>query len=127
MTDITSFMEDIGIAAFETSVKIASLALLSKTGKVQYQTKNWDLSSQVKVILDVVKGAKKFVLNGLTLSVTSNNPSRIVATNNRGMGSIVILPFPNGILVSYVMPGAAPDAAIEFLLPYVQKINEIQK
>ncbi len=127
MTDLISIMEDISISAIETNVKIASLALISKSGQVLYQTQNWDLSSQAKVILDVMKGAKKFVLNGLTLSVMSTDPARIVATNNMGMGSIVILPCQGGALVSYVMPGANPDSALNFLVPYVKKISEIVK
>lgn len=126
MTNLISLMEDIANAAFETNVKIASLGLISKSGQVLYQTQNWDLSTQTKVILDVVKGNKKMVLNSLPLTVTSTDPTRIVATNNMGMGSIVILPFQSGILVSYVMPGANPDAAIDFLVPYVKKIGEIQ-
>ncbi len=126
MTNLISLMEDIANAAFETNVKIASLGLISKSGQILYQTKNWDLSTQTKVILDVVKGNKKMVLNSLPLTVTSTDPTRIVATNNMGMGSIVILPFQSGILVSYVMPGANPDAAIDFLVPYAKKIGEIQ-
>jgi hypothetical protein len=125
MTDINSLMEDIAIAALETNVKIASLALISESGQLLYQTQNWDLSTQTKVILDVVKGNKKFVLNGLTLSVIGKDPSRIVATNNMGMGSIVILPFHGGSLISYVMPGADTEAALDFLVPYAIKISEI--
>lgn len=62
MVEINNLMEEIANASLEKSMKFALLALVSDTGKVVYQTKNWDLSDQTKIILDVVRGNKEFVL-----------------------------------------------------------------
>ncbi|MEM3564951.1 MAG: hypothetical protein QXR19_17110 [Candidatus Jordarchaeaceae archaeon] len=81
MVEINNLMEEIANASLEKNTKIASLALVSDTGKIVYQTKNWDLSNQTKTILDVVKGNKEFVLNNVKFSVTSSDPTRIVGIN----------------------------------------------
>ncbi len=43
MTTVKSIIDDIGIKAFENSVNIASLAVISDSGELVYQTTNMDL------------------------------------------------------------------------------------
>jgi hypothetical protein len=121
MGDINHLMEEIANAALEKNTKIASLALVADTGKVVYQTKNWDLSNQTKIILDVVKGNKEFVLNTIKFSVISTDPTKIVGVNKSGMGAVLILKYKGGLLISYVMPKASTEGALNFLEQYVKK------
>nr|MDO8082873.1 hypothetical protein [Candidatus Freyarchaeota archaeon] len=126
MAEINNLMEEIANAALEKNTKIASLALVADTGKVVYQTKNWDLTNQTKIILDAVKGNKEFVLNSLKFSVISNDSTKIVGVNKGGMGAVLILKYKGGLLISYVMPGAGTEGALNFLEQYVKKISEIK-
>ncbi|MEM3585905.1 MAG: hypothetical protein QXO71_01170 [Candidatus Jordarchaeaceae archaeon] len=126
MVEINNLMEEIANASLEKNTKIASLALVSDTGKVVYQTKNWDLSNQTKIILDVVRGNKEFVLNNVKFSILSTDPARIVGVNKGGMGAVLILKCKGGFLISYVMPKASTEVALNFLEQYVKKINEIK-
>jgi hypothetical protein len=126
VADINKLMKEIADAALEKNTKIASLALVADTGKLVYQTKNWDLSNQTKTILDVVKGNKEFVLNTLRFSVISTDPTKMVGVNKSGMGAVLILTCKGGLLISYVMPGARPEGALNFLGQYVKKIGEIK-
>jgi hypothetical protein len=117
-------MEEIAIAAFEENIKIASFALIADSGKIVYQTKNWDLSNQTNTIFDAVKGSKSFMLGGVKFSVKNAEPTSIVGINESGMGSVLIITIKGGLLISYVMPGANTTSALKFLQPYVKQINE---
>ncbi len=122
MIKINSLMDDIAIAAFENKTGVASLALVDDNGKVVYQSKNWDLTTQVKTIINVVKGSKEFVMNSVSFSVTSMDPARIVGINKNGLGSVVILRYTGGSLVSYIMPGSNIENAVKFLGQYESQI-----
>jgi hypothetical protein len=101
------------------------LALLSDSGSILFQTKNWDLGTQTNVILDVIQGQQTFILNSLPFHVMSQNPGKIVAQNDMGMGYLLILSIANKILVSYAMPGAKINAALEFFEKYNEKIRDL--
>ena len=124
MAEINNLMEDIAIDAFEKSIGIASLALISDTGKIIYQTKNWDLLSQATTILDVVNGNKQFMLNDIEFSVTNTDPSRFVGQNESGMGSVLIIPMTGAIFIAYAIPGATAEDTLDFLQSYTQLIIE---
>jgi len=56
MEEIKKIIEDLGIEAFESSMNIAGLAVMSDSGKLIFQTENWDLAEETKNIMAVING-----------------------------------------------------------------------
>lgn len=123
LDDIKKFIEELGITSFESNMKIASIAVVSDSGDLVYQTDNWDLTNQTDTILNVMNGERTFVLNTYNFSVIETNPEGIVGAHDSGMGYIIFAPFQGGILVSYAMPKADPIKALYFLKNYAIKLN----
>jgi len=123
MDEIKKFIDDLGITAFESSIKIAGLAVVSDSGKVIYQTENWNLTNHENKILNVIKGDSSFVLNDMEFSVVETTTEGVVATNNGGMGHVIFAPFQGCVLVSYAMPQADPPKTLNFLKPYAIQLN----
>lgn len=123
MDEIKKIIDELGITALETNIKIASVAVMSESGSIIFQTENWDLSNQTNNILNAIKGARSFVFNNLEFSVVETTPEGIIGTNNDGMGHVIIAPFQGGILVSYAMPQANPPIALSFLKTFAIRLN----
>lgn len=123
MDDIKSFIEDIGIAAFEANIKIAGLAVVSNSGELIYHTENWDISNQIDALLNLLKGEKSINIQGQNFIVVKANNDGIIATSESGMGHVILAPFQKGILISYAMPQADPNEALDFLKHYVLGLN----
>ncbi|MFX1297283.1 MAG: hypothetical protein ACFFD2_20820 [Promethearchaeota archaeon] len=123
MDDIKKFIEELGITSFESNMKIASIAVVSDSGDLVYQTDNWDLTNQTDTILNVMKGERIFVLNNFSFSVIETTPEGIVGANDSGMGYVIFAPFQGGVLLSYVMAKADPIKALHFLKNYGIKLN----
>ncbi len=123
MEEIKSIIDDLGNDALESSIKVAGVAVVSNSGKLIYQTSNWDLSNEINTILNVVKGERSFILLNYKYSVVETTPEGIVGTNDSGMGYILFVLFQGGVLVSYAMPGADPLKALSFLKTYAIKLN----
>ena len=123
MDEIKSFIENLGIAAFEASIKIAGLAVISASGTLVYQTENWDLTNKTNVILDVIKGERSFVISGYKFSVVETTDEGIIGTNDSGMGHVIIVPFQGGVLVSYAMSKADPPKTLSYLKNFAVKLN----
>ena len=123
MSEIKSIIDDLGNDALESSIKIASAAVVSDAGEVVYQTENVDLTNQTHIISDIIKGEQSFVLNDLKFSIESMTDDGIIATNDMGMGHIILAPFQGGVIVTYAMPGADTQKALEFLKKYSSKLN----
>jgi hypothetical protein len=123
MDDIKSFVEDLGIAAFETDIKIAGVAVVSDSGDIVFQTKNWDIINQTKAILSVIKGERSIDLSGAKFLVTNTNNDGIIASNESGMGHVIFVPFQGGVLVSYAMAQADPFKALMFLKNYAIRLS----
>jgi hypothetical protein len=123
MEEIKTIIDDIGNAALEANTKIASLAIISNSGNIVHQTKNFDLTNQTNVILGVINGDNSFILNNSKFNVTYTSSEGIIGTNKNGMGYVIILPFQGGVLVSYAMPQADPIRALNFLKSFIIKLN----
>jgi len=123
MEEIKKIVDDLGIAALETSMNIAGVAVVSDSGTIVFQTENWDLTNKTMDILNVIKGDSSLVLGGTEFSVVETTTEGIIATNNSGMGHVMFNPFQGGILVSYAMPQADPPKALTFLKNFAIKLN----
>lgn len=123
MNDIKGIIEDIGIAAFENNIKVAALAIISNSGKLIHQTENFDLSNQANILLSAMKGEKSIIINDLEFIMQGNPSEGIIGTNPNGMGSLIIIPFKGGLLVSYALPQAEPAKALTFLKSFTKMLN----
>ncbi|MFX0033990.1 MAG: hypothetical protein ACFE8E_14650 [Candidatus Hodarchaeota archaeon] len=123
MDEIKNIIDDMGIDAFESDIKIAAIAVVSDSGDLVYQTSNWDLINQTSVILGVIKGERSFVLSEVEYSVVDANSEGIIGTSDKRMGHILLTFFQGGVLVSYAMPQADPHRALSFLKSYTMKLN----
>ena len=123
MDEIKKIIDELGITALETNIKIASVAVMSDSGTIIFQTENWDLTNQTNNILNAIKGARSFVFNNLEFSVVETTLEGIIGTNNDGMGHIILAPFQGGLLVSYAMPQANPPKALSFLKNFAVRLN----
>ncbi len=123
MNEIKKIVDELGIAALEANTKIAGLAVVSDSGKLVFQTDNWDLTNQTNIILNVVKGDRSFVLNDGEFSVVDTTTEGIIGTSASGMGHILFTPFQGGVLVSYAMPQADLPKASVFLKNSAMRLN----
>jgi len=125
MNEIKNIIDELGIAALESNIKIAGVAVVSDSGKIIQQTSNWDLTHQTQIIQNVIKGDNSFVINGTKFSIINSTEEGIIGTNENGMGHILIMPFQGGVLVSYAMPQADLSQALSFLKVYAMKMDEM--
>jgi ribonuclease HIII len=123
MDEIKNLIDELGIDALETNIKIAGVAVVSDSGKLILQTSNWDLSNQTHFILNVIKGDRSFIFNDIEFSVVKTTTEGIIGTNESGMGHILFAPFQGGVLVSYALPQADPPKALSFLKSFAVKLN----
>ena len=121
MNDLKSFIDDLGIAAFESGLNLAGLAIISDSGELILQTENWNLKNDTKNILKVINGELLLEIGGGKFLVADTSANGIIATSDSGMGFVLLVPFQGGVLVSYAMPQADTSKALEFL-----KSNAIQ-
>ncbi len=123
MDEIKKIVDELGIIALESNIKIAGVAVVSDSGNIVFQTDNWDLTNQTNIILNVIKGDRSFVLNNGEFSVVETTTEGIIGTNNSGMGHVIFAPFQGGVLVSYAMPQADPPKALAFLKTFAMRLN----
>ncbi|MFW9874093.1 MAG: hypothetical protein ACFFG0_13380 [Candidatus Thorarchaeota archaeon] len=123
MNEIKNFVDELGIAALEGNTKIAGIAIVSDSGNIIFQTENFDLTNQTKIIFDVVKGDRSFVFNNIKFSVVEATNEGIIGTNDGGMGYLIFAPFQGGVLVAYAMPQADPTNALSFLKTFAIRLN----
>ena len=123
MDEIKKIIDELGITALESSIKIAAIAVVSDSGDIVFQTDNWDLTNHTDIILNVIKGDRSFVLNNVEYSVVETTTEGIVGTNYDGMGHVIFAPFQGGVLVSYAMPRADTTKALSLLKNYAMRLN----
>lgn len=123
MDEIKRVIEELGINAFENNIKIAGIGLLSNLGDIVFQTENWDLNNQTSNIMSAINGDKLINLNNITFSVVESTSEGIIGTSKSGLGHIIIVPFQEGVLVSYALPQADPPRVLAFLKNYAMQLN----
>lgn len=122
MEDNKSFIDDLGIDAFEANIKIAFLAVISNSGELIYQTENWDISNQTKALLNLIQDEKSIIIDGQNFVVVSTYSDGIIASSDSGMGHIILAPFQGGVLISYAMPQVDPNRVLDFLKTYTLRL-----
>lgn len=110
----------------EVERNVGGAAVISSSGELISQTENWDLSSEIENILNVVESPKSsIILLDMKYMIVENTPERIIGTNLKGKGHLILVPFEKGVLVTYIIPQAGPRDALFNVQTFAQKINTI--
>lgn len=110
----------------EVERNVGGAAVISNSGELISQTENWDLSSEIENILNVVESPKStIILLDMKYMIVENTPERIIGTNIKGKGHIILAPFEKGVLITYIIPQAGPRDALFNVQTFAQKINTI--
>ena len=123
---IKKIVGELSVAALEEDTKIAGVAVISESGKVVYQTENFDLTNQENIILNVLNGESSFRLSNYRYTVTEPFSEGIIAENDGGIGYIIIAPFQGGSLVAYSLSGSNTRKNLSFLKKFANKIENTQ-
>jgi len=115
MSELKRVIDEIGISALESNVKIAALAVVSNSGQLIYQTENFDLKNKVNTIMTAMKGGDSIKITDQEFILEGNPSEGLIGRNPSGMGYVILIPFQGGILVSYALPQADPNKVLKFL------------
>ena len=107
-----SEVENIVDGLLDAEENVGAVAVLSKSGNVVYQTENWDLTAEVSNILGVIDGGSSLAVLGVKYMIVENTPERIIGTNITGKGHMIIAPFNDGALVTFIIPQCGPRDAL---------------
>ena len=125
MSEIKKLIDDMGIISFENNMKIAGFVVLSDSKDLIYQTENWDVSKYRDLLFDAINGAISIEINNSEFLVTKTSDEGVITTSSQGMGYIIMIPFRGGVLATYALSSANPDAILAFLKPYIIQLQNI--
>lgn len=120
---MSSEVENIIDELLDNEQNVGGAAVISDSGNLIYQTENWDLSPEIGNILNVVKGGSSITLLGVKYMIVENTPERVIGTNVTGKGHIIIAPFQNGVLTTYILPQVGPRDALFNVQTFALKLN----
>jgi predicted regulator of Ras-like GTPase activity (Roadblock/LC7/MglB family) len=115
---------------------VYGVAVISTTGKLITQTENWDISSDLLVINELLqtklalgqKGMSSITIQGIKYMIVENTEERKIGTNITGKGHVIIAPAPiggTGALVCYINPQISPRDALFTVQAYAQKLAHL--
>jgi len=85
-------------------VNIFGVAIINKSGALITQTQNWNLSSDLEKINELLgtkialgqKGISNITIQGIKYMIVENTEERKIGTNITGKGHLIIAPIPIG-------------------------------
>ncbi|MFX1292698.1 MAG: profilin family protein [Promethearchaeota archaeon] len=115
---------------------VFGVAIIGKDGKLITQTENWDLTSDISLINEILnqklelgeKGITSLTIQGIKYMIVENTEERKIGTNITGKGHIIICPIPiggTGALVTYINPQAGPRDALFNVQEYAKKLENL--
>jgi predicted regulator of Ras-like GTPase activity (Roadblock/LC7/MglB family) len=115
---------------------VFGVAIIGKDGKLITQTENWDLTSDISLINEMLnqklelgeKGITSLTIQGIKYMIVENTEERKIGTNITGKGHLIICPIPiggTGALVTYINPQAGPRDALFNVQEYAKKLENL--
>ncbi len=115
---------------------IFGVAIINKSGVLITQTQNWNLSSDLEKINELLgtkvalgqKGISNITIQSIKYMIVENTEERKIGTNITGKGHIIIAPIPiggTGALVCYINPQAGPRDALFTVQSYALKLQNL--
>jgi len=115
---------------------IFGVAIISRNGALVTQTSNWDLTTDLNLINELLnqklelgeKGISGLTVQGIKYMIVENTEERKIGTNITGKGHIIICPVPiggTGALICYINPQAGPRDVLFAAQEYALKLNDL--
>jgi predicted regulator of Ras-like GTPase activity (Roadblock/LC7/MglB family) len=131
-TEIETIIDEL----LNTEQKIFGVAIISKSGSLITQTQNWDISSDLGKVNELLKakvelgqrGIPNISLQGIKYMIVENTEERKIGTNITGKGHIIIAPIPiggTGALICYINPQAGPRDALFTVQSFALKLQNL--
>ena len=131
-TEIETIIDDL----LSEEVNIFGVAIINKSGALITQTQNWNLSSDLEKINELLgtkialgqKGISNITIQGIKYMIVENTEERKIGTNITGKGHLIIAPIPiggTGALVCYINPQAGPRDALFTVQSYALKLQNL--
>ena len=131
-TEIETIIDEL----LNTEQNIFGVAIISKSGSLITQTQNWDISSDLGKVNELLKakvelgqrGIPNISLQGIKYMIVENTEERKIGTNITGKGHIIIAPIPiggTGALICYINPQAGPRDALFTVQSFALKIQNL--
>ena len=128
-TEIETLIDEL----LNTEQNIDGVAIINKSGALITQTQNWDISSDLNQVNELLKaklelgqrGIPNISLQGIKYMLVENTEERKIGTNITGKGHIIIAPIPiggTGALICYINPQAGPRDALFTVQSFALKI-----
>jgi predicted regulator of Ras-like GTPase activity (Roadblock/LC7/MglB family) len=131
-TEIETIIDEL----LNTEQNIFGVAIINKSGSLVTQTQNWDVSSDLDKINEILKaklelgqrGIPNISLQGIKYMIVENTEERKIGTNITGKGHIIIAPVPiggTGALICYISPQAGPRDALFTVQSFALKLQNL--
>lgn len=115
---------------------VYGVAVISTSGEIITQTENWDLSTELNLINELLrtklalgeKGMSSISIQGIKYMIVENTEERKIGTNLTGKGHIIIAPIPiggRGALICYINPQIGPRDALFTVQAYALKLTNL--
>jgi predicted regulator of Ras-like GTPase activity (Roadblock/LC7/MglB family) len=132
MSDIETIIDEL----LNEEQNIFGVAIVNKNGSLLTQTNNWDISTDLETISELLstklelgqKGMTSITIQGLKYMIVENTEERKIGTNLTGKGHIIICPIPiggTGALITYINPQVGPRDALFAVQEYAQKLTNL--
>ena len=115
---------------------VYGVAVISTSGKIITQTKNWDISNELNLINELLqkklalgeKGMSSITIQGIKYMIVENTEERKIGTNITGKGHVIIAPIPiggTGALICYINPQIGPREVLFTVQSYALKLANL--
>ena len=109
-------MVDIGTAIqtmMQMDPNIVAFTVIDANGAITMQSENWNLASDLAGIMNIWnQGGGSLSIQGISYIALEVIPERIIATNVRGSGHIVVLRIRSGAIIAYISPQGDARSAL---------------
>jgi len=130
--EIESIIDDL----LSEEQNIFGVAIINKSGTLFTQTENWDISTNLGAINELLgaklelgqRGIPSLTIQGIKYMMVENTEERKIGTNITGKGHVIIAPIPiggTGALICYINPQAGPRDALFTVQSHALKLQNL--
>jgi hypothetical protein len=122
--------EEFVFSMLDTEPGVFGAAIIDNSGKIAYQTENWDLTSDLDQLKSVVKEAAadgknpgKISVMKIGYMVVEFTPERVIGTNAGRKGHVIVAPVDKGALITFIDPAKGPRDALFNVQQFAHKLK----
>jgi hypothetical protein len=124
MVDIEELIDGL----LDSDENIHGVAVIGVDGKLLTQTENWNIASDVSLLIPIIEGENpgKIVVQGISYLIVEATPERIIGTNVTKKGHLIIAPIKGKAgLICFINPAAGPRDALFVVQDFAGKMSKI--